>query len=60
MKRIAVALAVLWTIGAEWSATALADVGKIRGPWIFNDLPKAQAEARASGKPIFVVFRCER
>ena len=30
------------------------------GPWILNDLPAAQAEARKSGKPIFVVFRCER
>lgn len=30
------------------------------GPWILNDLPAAQAEAKKTGKPIFVVFRCER
>ncbi|MBY0528490.1 MAG: thioredoxin family protein [Gemmataceae bacterium] len=30
------------------------------GPWILNDLPAAQAEAKRTGKPIFVVFRCER
>ena len=27
--------------------------------WIMNDLAAAQAEARDTGKPIFVVFRCE-
>ncbi len=26
--------------------------------WIYNDLNAAQAEARRSGKPIFVTFRC--
>jgi hypothetical protein len=30
------------------------------GAWILNDLPAAQAEAKKTGKPIFVVFRCER
>jgi hypothetical protein len=25
--------------------------------WIMDDLPKAQAEARKTGKPIFMVFR---
>ncbi len=28
------------------------------GFWIYNDLPKAVAEAKASGKPIIVVLRC--
>lgn len=28
------------------------------GFWIYNDLPKALAEARSSGKPLLVVFRC--
>jgi len=28
------------------------------GFWIYNDLPKAFAEARRSGKPIVVVLRC--
>jgi hypothetical protein len=27
-------------------------------PWL-HDLAEARAAARASGKPIFVVFRCE-
>lgn len=27
-------------------------------PWL-TDLNRAEAAARASGKPIFVVFRCE-
>jgi uncharacterized protein YyaL (SSP411 family) len=27
-------------------------------PWL-HDLEEARAAARASGKPIFVVFRCE-
>jgi hypothetical protein len=27
--------------------------------WIRNDLTAAQNEARETGKPIFVVFRCE-
>ncbi|QDU18399.1 Trx7/PDZ domain-containing (seleno)protein [Urbifossiella limnaea] len=28
------------------------------GYWIYNDLPKARAEAKAAGKPIVAVFRC--
>jgi len=28
------------------------------GFWIYNDLPKAMAEAKANGKPILVVLRC--
>lgn len=28
------------------------------GHWIYNDLPKAFAEARQTGKPLLVVFRC--
>lgn len=28
------------------------------GVWIYNDLPKAFAEAKATGKPIVVVLRC--
>lgn len=30
------------------------------GPYIVNDLEAARAAARQTGKPIFVVFRCER
>jgi hypothetical protein len=29
------------------------------GPYIVNDVEFAKSEARKSGKPIFVVFRCE-
>lgn len=29
------------------------------GPYLVNDFAFAQQEARKSGKPIFVVFRCE-
>ncbi len=28
------------------------------GPWIYDDLPKGYAEAKASGKPMMVVIRC--
>ena len=28
------------------------------GRWIYNDLPKAFSEARSTGKPLLVVFRC--
>jgi hypothetical protein len=31
-----------------------------RDGWIMNDLEAARTEARKTGKPIFVVFRCER
>lgn len=30
------------------------------GPYIINDLEAARVKARATGKPLFVVFRCER
>ena len=30
------------------------------GPYIVNDLEAARAAARKTGKPILVVFRCER
>ena len=29
-----------------------------REGWIYNDLSKARAEAKRSGKPLFVVIRC--
>jgi len=28
------------------------------GEWIYNDLPAAQAKARAESKPLLVVLRC--
>lgn len=35
----------------------IAEVAQI-DEWIYNDLGKAQAEARRSGKPMMLVFRC--
>jgi hypothetical protein len=32
---------------------------KIEGPYIVNDLEAARDLARKTGKPIFLVFRCE-
>ena len=29
-----------------------------REGWVYNDLPKARAAAKRSGKPLFVVIRC--
>ncbi|MEZ5301974.1 MAG: hypothetical protein R3F11_15210 [Verrucomicrobiales bacterium] len=29
-----------------------------REDWIYNDLEKAAAEAKAAGKPMMIVFRC--
>jgi hypothetical protein len=28
--------------------------------WLMNNVAQAQEQARKTGKPIFVVFRCER
>jgi len=30
------------------------------GPYLVNDLASALARARQTGRPIFLVFRCER
>jgi hypothetical protein len=30
----------------------------IKGDWIYDDLPKAFAEAERTGKPLMAVFRC--
>jgi hypothetical protein len=45
--------AAAWWAGA---GTGAAD----DGPRWINDYAEARAAARASGKPIFLVFRCER
>ena len=43
----------------SWTGTAgAADPVKQNG-WLMNNLEAAQNEARKTGKPIFVVFRCE-
>ena len=48
-------VAVLLALGL--AAPAAADD---KGPAWVNDYAKAKAAARAAGKPIFLVFRCER
>lgn len=32
--------------------------GEPKGDWIYDDLDKGFARAKASGKPLMVVFRC--
>jgi hypothetical protein len=36
---------------------ALKDI-PVASHWIYDDLPKAQAEAKATGKPLLIVLRC--
>lgn len=40
----------------EQLRTAIKDM-EVRGAWIYDDLDAGFAEARASGKPMLVVFR---
>jgi hypothetical protein len=42
------------------SSGAAAEPPEMDGPFLVNDLAAARAEARKTGKPIFVVFRCEQ
>jgi hypothetical protein len=42
------------------SAAAAEAAPMMEGPYIVNDLDAARAEARRTGKPLFIVFRCER
>jgi hypothetical protein len=63
-------LALLFALslgGVAWGQEKLTREQKVRGDkakveaagfWIYNDLPKAVAEAKQSGKPIVVVLRC--
>jgi len=30
----------------------------LKGDWIYDDLPKGFAEAKRTGRPLMVVFRC--
>ena len=30
----------------------------VKGPWVYNDLPAGYAQAKKTGKPLLVVFRC--
>lgn len=51
--------AALMLLSASGGEANAAEPARMNG-WIMNNLPAAQAEARATGKPIFVTFRCER
>jgi hypothetical protein len=51
----------------SWPVAALVVIGLTapavaddKGPAWITDYAKAKAAARAAGKPIFLVFRCER
>jgi hypothetical protein len=54
LNRYALALAL--SLAAASAASAL----EKEGPYILNDLDAARAEARRTGRPLFIVFRCER
>jgi hypothetical protein len=52
-----------WLVAGTWIVFCLAPAGLAAADqpaarWL-TDYDKARAEARASGKPIFLVFRCE-
>ncbi len=51
---------MLATLLIAVASPALAAEPEREGAWILNDLPAAQAEAKKTNRPIFVVFRCER
>ena len=60
---VALVIAVLQTsvaIAQTREQKVRGDKAKVEaaGFWIYNDLPKAVAEAKSSGKPIVVVLRC--
>jgi serine protease Do len=57
----------VWLIAGNSPSAAQDREAKVRGDqarfsrdnfWTYNNLEKAQAEARASGKPLLVIFRC--
>ncbi len=71
MKRIAILSSIALSLCAATATQAAqnkltrdqmvhkdkADVQQIE-EWIYNDLEQARAEARRTGKPLMVVFRC--
>jgi len=64
MRSLPVALVLLSVISAAMAQTreeiVRGDRRKVEaaGFWIYNDLPKAFAESKRTGKPIIVVLRC--
>lgn len=61
MTALAPIASLLLLAAGTWAAEPIRVVGRANpvNGWIMNDLAAAQAEARKTGKPIFVVFRCE-
>lgn len=70
MKRTTILLSLAFVLSATAAQAAekkitrdqmvrndIAEVAQI-DEWIYNDLGKAQAEAKRSGKPMMIVFRC--
>ena len=53
---------ILWSISLSAAPPLLErlkdEAARGQDQWIYNDLAKARAEARRTGKPIFVTFRC--
>ncbi len=66
MYRNVLLLLTVWLTGTGWADAqtreqkVLADRKKVEadGYWIYNDLPKGLAEAKATGKPLLVILRC--
>ena len=56
----ALALAAAVSFANEREEKVRKDLSDFKGRegWIYNDLAKARAEAKKSGKPLFVVIRC--
>lgn len=52
-----VALTLLPVQDAEELRRAVGDVPLV-GPWIYDDVPAGFAEAKRTGKPLAVIFRC--
>ena len=55
-----IVLAATVTLANDREAKVRKDKSNFRDRegWIYNDLSKARAEAKRSGKPLFVVIRC--
>jgi hypothetical protein len=58
MTRIASFLVLLGVLAQDNPLQEALRDNDPEGPWHYNDLAGGLAEARASGKPLLVVFRC--
>jgi hypothetical protein len=62
LSMIGMGMLLLGTLAAQEPAPtelqkSLNDL-EVKGPWNYNDLPTGFAQAKKSGKPLLVVFRC--